>query len=194
MKKILAIGAHYDDIELGCGGTLMNHVFNGDKVMLAVTNSDDHLAGSPELRFKEQQSSNLVSGFTTYIFGSDDAEEDIVKTLDDLEPDIVFSMFEKDTHQHHVRSAGIGASVGRKYRITSYIFDSGSAYDFHPNVFNIINFSKKERLLECFASQIERGTIKIDRIKRKEAYWASLVSPDADYAEAFLVRKLRYRY
>ena len=29
--NILAVGAHWDDIELGCGGTLLKHVYNGIK-------------------------------------------------------------------------------------------------------------------------------------------------------------------
>ena len=31
-KKILAIGAHFDDIELGCGGSLAKHTKEGDDV------------------------------------------------------------------------------------------------------------------------------------------------------------------
>ena len=31
--NVLAIGAHFDDIELGCGGALAKHVKNGDKVI-----------------------------------------------------------------------------------------------------------------------------------------------------------------
>ena len=30
--NVLAIGAHFDDIELGCGGTLAGHVRRGDNV------------------------------------------------------------------------------------------------------------------------------------------------------------------
>ena len=38
--NILAVGAHYDDIELGCGGTLINHVEKGNIVwMLVVSES-----------------------------------------------------------------------------------------------------------------------------------------------------------
>ncbi|MBT4121542.1 PIG-L family deacetylase, partial [bacterium] len=39
-KSVLAIGAHFDDIELGCGGTVARHVSNGDNViMLVLTDS-----------------------------------------------------------------------------------------------------------------------------------------------------------
>ena len=34
--RILAIGAHYDDVELGCGGTIAKHVKNGDQVYVFV--------------------------------------------------------------------------------------------------------------------------------------------------------------
>ena len=113
--------------------------------------------------------------------------------LDELEPDVVFSMYEKDTHQHHRRAARIGSSVGRKKYITSYIYDSGSAYDFHPNVFSLIDKLDKEMLIAQFISQIKRGTIQIDMIQKKWAYWASVVSEKGGYAEAFITKKLRYR-
>ena len=34
--NILAIGAHFDDVELGCGGTLARHVQQGDHVFVFV--------------------------------------------------------------------------------------------------------------------------------------------------------------
>lgn len=34
--NILAIGAHFDDIEIGCGGALAKHVANGDRVFCQV--------------------------------------------------------------------------------------------------------------------------------------------------------------
>ena len=34
--NVLAVGAHYDDIELGCSGTLIKHVQAGDRVTLLV--------------------------------------------------------------------------------------------------------------------------------------------------------------
>ena len=32
--NVLGVGAHYDDLELGCSGTLIKHVENGDKVVI----------------------------------------------------------------------------------------------------------------------------------------------------------------
>jgi len=193
-KTILAVGAHYDDAEMSCGGTLYMHVMRGDKVVVGITNSDDDLAGDPKKRYLEQLEANVFSRFNIITFCSMDEDHSVIKELDDLHPDIIFVPFKKDTHQHHIRASRIGMSVGRKKYITTYIYDSGSAYDFHPNVFSLIDFDLKLKLVKHFKSQIERKTIKINIIKKKEAYWASLIT-DAEkaYAEAFIVRKLIYR-
>jgi LmbE family N-acetylglucosaminyl deacetylase len=193
MKTILAIGAHYDDVEMGCGGTLCQHVKNGDKVYVAITSSDDPYAGSTKERGKEQKKCDSITGFETIMFKISDPISKVIGKLDLIKPNIIFSMYEKDTHQDHRRAFQIGASVGRKKHITTYTYDSGSAYEFYPNIFNLIDFSEKEKLISCFKSQIERGTVKVDIIKNKEMYWASLVCDDVGaYAEGFVVRKLKY--
>lgn len=53
MKKILALGAHYDDVEIGVGGTLLKHVNNGDKVFIAITDSDESRTGDLIIRYQE---------------------------------------------------------------------------------------------------------------------------------------------
>ena len=45
MKNVLAIGAHPDDIEFGCGGTIINHHLNGDKVHYLCMTSGESVDG-----------------------------------------------------------------------------------------------------------------------------------------------------
>ena len=56
--KVLAIGAHVDDIELGCGGSLVKHVKNKDKVcMYVITISISlmtKLGWGPKVEIKEE--------------------------------------------------------------------------------------------------------------------------------------------
>jgi len=192
MKVILAIGGHFDDVEMGCGGTLLKHIDNGDSVIVAITNSDDKLAGSPRIRLNEQANANKISGFSINMFTSKHSIERIIGFLDLKYPDIIFSMFENDTHQHHIRASRIGLAVGRKKNITVFQYDGGSSYNFNPNIFSIIDFDKKLKLLNHFKSQIERKTIKINIMRKKLEYWGSLVSDENVCAEAFFVRKMEY--
>lgn len=45
MKSIMAIGAHPDDIEFGCSGTLLKHIDNGDKVVYVCMTSSQSTDG-----------------------------------------------------------------------------------------------------------------------------------------------------
>lgn len=199
MKTILAIGAHYDDIEIGCGGTLLKHSLNGDRVILAITSCDESLTGEPRIRFKEQEESLNKFGLSTNseclslsLIGED--IPGIIGELDKFKPDIIFVQHDKDTHQDHVKASIIGKAVGRKRNITTFFYDSGSTYEFQPNIFSVIDFVFKYDLLKCFKSQIDCKAINIDIVKKKNAYWASLISNDPDaFAEGFIVRKMKWR-
>ena len=62
---ILAIGAHPDDVELGCGGTLAKHVAAGDRVaILDLTRGEMGTRGTAELRDAEAQEAARVLGVT----------------------------------------------------------------------------------------------------------------------------------
>ena len=194
--KILAIGAHYDDIEIGCGGTLIKHMANGDELYFGITSSDEHRTGDIIDRYKEQMESAIILGIdpsVIYRFSYHDEVHDIIGELDYIEPDIVFVHYEFDTHQDHRRASIIGHAVGRKRNITSIFYDSGSSYNFQPNVFSMIDYDKKHKLIECFASQIELGAVNADIIKKKNEHWATLLTEEGGrYAEGFISRKMIY--
>lgn len=195
--KILAIGAHYDDIEIGCGGTLIKHIENNDDVYFAITSSDEFRTGSSYQREQEQRQVFRILNLNciklkTYSYKQDVNE--IIGHLDLLKPDLVFTQYYNDTHQDHKRCSIIGEAVGRKRTTTTVFYDSGSSYDFQPNVYSVIDFDRKMHLLNCFQSQISCGAISLDIIKRKNHYWASLISDHPDkYAEGFMIRKMKWR-
>ncbi len=41
MRNVMAIGAHPDDVEFGCGGTLIKHLLAGDKVTIVHMSCSD---------------------------------------------------------------------------------------------------------------------------------------------------------
>ena len=194
MKRILAIGAHYDDIEMGCGGTLTKHVQDGDKIFFGITSSDEYRSGDIKHRYQEQILSAGILGvdfINIYKFSYHDEVHDIIGSLDNLNVDIIFTHHEFDTHQDHRRASIIGQALGRKRTTTTLFYDSGTAYDFHPNVFSVIQFSLKETLIKCFRSQLELKSINLDIVKKKNLYWGSLISnSEIEYAEGFVVRKM----
>lgn len=66
--KILAIGAHFDDIELGCGGTLARHVAAGDKVYAYVAtvsgymNAENQVVRENETALEEGRAAMEILG------------------------------------------------------------------------------------------------------------------------------------
>ncbi len=197
MSIILAVGAHYDDIEIGVGGTLLKHVKNNDEVSIAITSSDEIRTGDVVMRHQEQLGSINMLGIKEpqlLLFKESDDISDIVAELDKLKADVVYTMFELDTHQAHRRCSYLGQSAGRKLDTQIIFYNSGTSYNFLPNMFSIISFDFKRSLLECFKSQVELNAINIDLIQRRESYWATLVSEAPNtYAEGFMVRKMTYK-
>ena len=79
--NILAIGAHFDDIELGCGGSIAKHVAQGDSVYVYVAtdsgfiNHANQIIRSSEVAKSEAEAAMRVLGVKELICGS-------FKTLD----------------------------------------------------------------------------------------------------------------
>jgi len=199
MKTILAIGSHFDDIEIGCAGTIIRHIQNGDQVYFAITHTDEYRSGDIKTRLKEQDKALALMGIPNlprylFLFAETDKDSEIIGILDKLNPDIIFAHAENDTHQHHRRTSIISQAIGRKRKTTMLFYDSGSTYDFHPNVFSMINFDRKMEILNCYKSQIEHGAINLDIVQKKDSYWASLITDRPNtYAEGFVVRKMKWK-
>jgi len=194
--RIAAIGAHFDDVEIGCGGTLQKHIKNGDEVYIVITSADEFRTGLPESRMKEQLEVMKLLGLPRsrlITFSRDLPTEHIVSKLDEFQFELVFAHYQEDTHQDHRRSSYIAQSVSRKRTTTIIFYESGSSLRFQPNIFSIIDFDFKLKLLESYRSQIDRQSINIDIIRKKNHYLGSLVSDDVDtYAEGFVVWKMKY--
>lgn len=196
-RVVLAVGAHFDDIEIGCIGTLLQHILiENDRVIFAVTNSDDNLAGPIFKRIEEQK---LVMNYiglnpetSLRTFKSSDSHEDIVGSLDRIEPDIIFAPYYRDSHQHHVRASKVAISLMRRRDTSSYFYSSGSSIDFHPNVYSQIDYSEKETILGFYKTQIQNDSINLDIIKTRSRYFGSLFSNTIAYAEGFIVNRERY--
>ena len=143
-KRVLFLGAHPDDIELGCGGLLHHIVTKTDADVLCVTLSDNQK--NPDLKNvkDEHYASMQVLGvprekilfgpFMTRVFP--DTRQDILeyflKLRRDFKPDLIFVHSKEDIHQDH---NVMTEEALRAYRgITVLGFDVvRSSYGFFPH-------------------------------------------------------------
>lgn len=167
--KILAIGAHPDDIELFCGGVLIRMVREGNEVRCVVcTNGESQGEDKSKERLKEQEEAWKFIGVKKgYLLGLKDGSlthgAELVTKLDEViteyKPDIVFSHSEVDPHQDHV---AVAKSVRSSNRTWEFNWVSYCPYDlrsvFVPNFFVSLDgdYEKKKELLKIFKTQADR--------------------------------------
>lgn len=108
---IVAIGAHPDDVELGCAATLAKSVSQGKKVgIIDLTKGELGTRGTPEIRMKEaNQSAKILNvttrenlGFRDGFFLNDETHQlEVMKKIRFFRPDIILCNTPKDRHVDH---------------------------------------------------------------------------------------------
>lgn len=167
--NILAIGAHPDDIEFGCGGTLIRYAKAGHKVYLLVL-SDGSFGGDPKVRRTEQIKSAKAMGVKDLFWGGlRDTEiangRELITQIDDViqkvKPDIVFMNYYQDIHQDH-RAVAMSGITATRYVKEVLFFEVPTTNHFEADVFVDIKdtLAQKMRLLGMHASQLSKTRVK----------------------------------
>tara|TARA_B100001250_G_scaffold140516_1_gene120361 strand:+ start:77 stop:802 length:726 start_codon:yes stop_codon:yes gene_type:complete len=114
---ILAFGAHPDDVELGCGGTIAKEIANGKKVgIVDLTRGELGTRGTPELRIKESENASKTIGieirenlgFKDGFFKNDESHQlEIIKIIRKFKPNIVLCNAKDDRHIDHPKGADL---------------------------------------------------------------------------------------
>jgi LmbE family N-acetylglucosaminyl deacetylase len=201
VRVVLAVGAHPDDVELGCAGTLALHRARADEVYLLILTSGE-ASGAPEVREKECRESAKILGVSDVFFGGlkDTMVQDGRETIDVIEnvlrqvnPDIVYAPSSKDTHQDHRNTGHATMSSCRRVRVILLYEGASTQRDFCPQVFVDIeqSFETKLKATQVFGSQINiqnggyRKAVKaIEGLAKYRGYQAGV-----EVAEAFEVGK-----
>ncbi|TRO52898.1 PIG-L family deacetylase [Candidatus Bathyarchaeota archaeon] len=164
--RILAVGAHPDDIELGCGATLALFRQRGHEVYLLVLTKGE-ASGDPELREKECEESARTIGADKVFFGNlkdtriTDGVETIMaieKLIKELKPNIIFAHSPKDSHQDH-RNVGMAALSAARNSKKVLLYESPAAMrEFLPQLFVDVTstFEVKLEALKAFGTQISK--------------------------------------
>jgi len=108
---ILAIGAHPDDIELGCGATIAKEIANGKKVgVIDLTRGELGTRGTAETRDAEAAEASKILGVTERVnlkfadgfFQNDKAHQmELIKMIRKYQPDMVLCNAIDDRHIDH---------------------------------------------------------------------------------------------
>ena len=152
--KILAVGAHLDDIELACGGTLAKAIEAGHDVKVIImsqsgyTNSDGRMMRENDIAVIEGTNALHALGitdieildfptkdipYTSQVVGAIDSR------MDAYDPDVIFCHHPFDTHQAHVGVSKSTISAARR-KNTIFMFEpiapSGRSYvPFKPQMY-----------------------------------------------------------
>lgn len=112
---ILAIGAHPDDVELGCAATLAKEISHGKKVgILDLTRGELGTRGSAETRDKEAEKAAAILGvrirenlgFKDGFFVNDEAHQmEVIRVIRKYRPEIILCNAVRDRHIDHAKGS-----------------------------------------------------------------------------------------
>lgn len=200
--NILAIGAHPDDIELGCGGLLIKAARQGHEVFM-YTLSRGAASGDPEQRTNELlQSARFIGAKALWIDNFEDTRLNASSTdlinhieffINKADPDLIITHSLGDVHHDHRAVASSTIEAGRFIpNIMSY--EIPLTKDFKPQVYYDISdvVDEKVELIKIFWSQQSKLYLKANAIKGLAEYRAlqSRLNTSINYVEAFEVLKL----
>jgi LmbE family N-acetylglucosaminyl deacetylase len=199
--NILALGAHPDDIELGCGGLLLKAARQGHNVFM-YTLTRGGASGDPSQRTKELlQSARFIGARKVWIDNFEDTKlslsSDLINHIEFFvnrsEPDLVITHSLNDTHHDHRAISESTLEAGRFVpNIISY--EIPVTRDFKPQVYFDISdtMDDKIELINIFWSQRSKMFLKSNAIRGLAEYRAlqSRLNTGVSCVEAFEVMKL----
>jgi len=203
VRRILVIGCHSDDIEIGCGGTLLTLADSGpdleiDWVVLAAAGARGDEARASAAAFTEGIATVRVEvhefrdGFLPYTGG------EVKQVFEDLkshvDPQLVFTHAGYDLHQDHRLASELTWNTFRSHLILEYEIPKYDGDLGRPNVFVPLTEAIVERKLALLERQFatQRGKHWFDRetfIALMRLRGMESVAPER-FAEAFTARKI----
>jgi bacillithiol biosynthesis deacetylase BshB1 len=173
---ILVFGAHPDDIELSCGGTIIKHINNGFKVgIVDLTQGELGTRGDAKTRLEEASQASKIMGvhlrenlnFADGFFANNKNHQiSIIKKIREYQPDIIITNAPSDRHPDHGRASQLTIdstflSGLEKINTNQAVWRPSSIYHYiqfnslEPNIFIDISdtFDEKLKAVKAYKSQ-----------------------------------------
>ena len=176
--NVLGIGAHFDDLELGCSGTLIKHVQKGDKVtMLVITDSSysnpkgDHIRTASTAHQEGLKAANIIGAeliclnYGTFLIPFEESlTKEITRYIEELDISIIYCPWVHDIHRDHHYAAKntlmAGRHVPRFLMYRSNYYDTEQTFEgkFYSDITDVMD--KKIEVVKAHKSELERVRFK----------------------------------
>ena len=199
---VLCLGAHCDDIEIGCGGTLINIIdsypaatfhyvvfcANGPRKAEATTAAKSIVAshGNLQLHFFDYR-----DGFLPY--EGEEPKKSLLQLAASIQPDVIFTHYSLDAHQDHRHVSELTRNIFRDHLILEYEIPKFDGDIGNPNLYSVLSDVEMDRkiavVLDSFESQAGKHWFSDETFKAIARLRGIEAGRSATYAEAFYLTK-----
>ncbi|WP_185994263.1 PIG-L family deacetylase [Nocardioides campestrisoli] len=180
-QRVLAVGSHPDDVEIGIGATLAAHAAAGDDLTIMIM-SGGAVGGDTQDRRSEAANAAAVVGARlihleypdTHLVPAEGLITSVEQVVAAVDPDRIYTHGVHDRHQDH-RAVHSAVEIGARGVPSIWCFQSpSSTVDFAPNRFvDVEGFVEtKLKMLAAFVSQSHREYMQPDVVRTTARYWA----------------------
>ncbi len=199
--KILAIGAHPDDIEIFMYGILSIYKNLGNKLYLLIS-TDGALGGKDvynnliDMRRKETETGLKNLGKPIFLnipdgnLGNDIEHKIIIKEqIDYISPDLIITHYHRDYHSDHIKLSNLVKEIISHYIPILYC-DTMMGLNFNPDYYVDItkHFDDKVNAIMCHKSQSPKKFVKLAKLMNRYRA-AQCNANDENFAEAYKFEK-----
>jgi len=202
VKRVLCLGAHSDDIEIGCGGTVLRMIeqskslefywlvlsSNSERAREAERSANAFLRGA---RRKKVVVKSFRDGFLPYIGAPVKEVFEEIKKI--FVPDVIFTHFRHDLHQDHRMACELTWNTFRNHFILEYEIPKYDADLRSPNFFVPLSDTQARKkvngLMRYFGTQRNKQWFSEDLFYSLMRLRSIEVAAPTKHAEAFYCRK-----
>lgn len=175
-RRVLAIGAHPDDIESGIGGVLVRHHCAGDEItMLTLTAADDHHRASAAAAARMLDATLLLGDLCANRIGrGQPGAGQVERAVQRARPHIVYVHSPNDTNRDHQAVAALTVRAARRVPDVYGYHSPSSTAGFHPEEFVCIDavLGQKLALVAMHGSRSDTARHHdIDTMRTQASYW-----------------------
>ena len=189
---ILVFGAHPDDVELGCGGTVIKEVQSGKKVgIIDLTRGELGTRGTAKIRDSETKAATEIMGveirenmnFKDGFFKDDEQHKlSLIKKIRQYKPEIVITNAVSDRHPDHPRGSKI--TVDACFLAGLEKIETGQEIWRPKAIFHYIQFNNfSPDLVVDISKQMEL------KLKAVKAYKTQFYNSESDESETIISKK-----